>query len=269
MNKQLSIIGCGWLGLPMAKHFIAEGYTIKGSTTSEAKLKSLEEANIKGYFMRLGENSISGNINACLKKSETLIINIPPGLRKNPNKNHVAEITHLIKAIEISDIKSVLYISSTSVFEDEAYFPIIGGYTKPNATSNSAKQLIEIEQMLQENRNFKTTILRFGGLFDAERHPAKYLAGKKDILNPYAPINLIHKRDCIAIISKIIKNNIWEVSLNASHPNHPNKKDYYVNYCIQNHMVLPEFNTTQKSKGKVIDTSNLVQLLDYSFEQAP
>ncbi len=163
----------------------------------------------------------------------------------------------------------MLYISSTSVFNDDTHFPEINHLTVPNATSDNAKQLIKIEKMLQNSPNFKTTILRFGGLFDEKRHPAKYLSGRKNILNSEAPINLIHKEDCIQIIATILKTNLWNVALNAVYPNHSNKKTYYSGYCKQQSITPPEFNASIKSKGKKVNSDKLVQLLNYTFKQTP
>ena len=49
MNKNISIIGCGWLGFPLAKHLIRLGYHIKGSTTSKDKLTKLESEGIEAF----------------------------------------------------------------------------------------------------------------------------------------------------------------------------------------------------------------------------
>lgn len=269
LKKQISVIGCGWLGLPLAIHLQNQGYKIKGSTTSKEKLETLNKASIMGFIIHINERGVSGNVTGFLSGSDTVIINIPPGLRKNPNKNHVSEIKHLIDILDKQSVKNILYISSISVFKNKEIFPVIKADIAPNATSNSSKQLIEIEDMLLQNTNFNTTILRFGGLFDAQRHPSKYLSGKKNVLNPDAPINLIHKEDCIAIITSIIKNNHWNKVLNVAYPKHPTKKEYYISYCKQHNLSLPEFNSSEKSKGKIIDSTKLVQLLNYNFEQAP
>lgn len=268
MKKQICIIGCGWLGLPLAKNLVNKGYKVKGSTTSEEKLIAISDANIEAFCIKLSEDGITGNYTDFLKGSETVIINIPPGLRKNPDKNHVGEIQHLVNAIETQNIKNVIYISSTSVFEDEAHFPIINADSEPNAISNSSKQLIAIEHLLKKNITFNTTIIRFGGLFDVQRHPAKYLAGRTNLSNPDAPVNLIHKEDCINIITLILRNNIWNETFNAAHPNHPTKKEYYTNYCKQHQLDLPQYNTSEKSKGKIIEGTKVEQLLNYSFKQA-
>ncbi len=268
MKGQISIIGCGWFGFPLARTLIDNGYKVKGSTTSVDKLKILKEANIDGFLIRLQPEGISGNYKDFLSGSDTIVVNIPPGLRKNPDKDHVLEIQYLIKVIEEQGISNVIYISSTSVFKDEGHFPLIQHNSKPNGTSNSAQQLIAIERILQDHMAFNTTIIRFGGLIDAERHPAKYLSGRQNIQNPDAPINLIHKDDCIAIISKVIENNLWNLALNAASPQHPTKNNYYTAYCKQYNLPAPQFSFETKSKGKIIDSSKLEQLLNYSFQHS-
>lgn len=267
LKKQISIIGCGWLGFPLAKTLIENVYTVKGSTTSKDKLKTLRNYGIEAYLVALNEDKITGNYIDFLKGSKSVVINIPPGLRKHPNKNHVDEIQHLVNAIESQNIKNIIYVSSTSVFKDETNFPIINADAVPNATSHNGKQLITIENMLKANTNFNTTIIRFGGLFDVQRHPAKYLAGRANLSNPDAPVNLIHKQDCVNIISLILKNNVWNQVFNAAYPYHPTKKDYYTAYCKQHQLDLPNFNLSEKSKGKIVDSTKLEQLLNYTFKQ--
>ncbi|NNE32051.1 MAG: NAD(P)H-binding protein [Winogradskyella sp.] len=269
MKPNISIIGCGWLGLPLAAYLVKKGYNIKGSTTSKQKLVLLAKHHIQPYVLTLHEQGITGDFNGLLSGSEIAIINIPPGLRKQPNKDHVKEIENLLKAIDTSAIKKIIYISSTSVFKDTVDFPVITAQQKPNSTDGKAKQLIAIEQLLSHRSNFDTTILRFGGLFDEERHPAKYLSGRSHISNPEAPINLIHKNDCIHIIARLIEYDLFNTVLNAVYPQHPTKMDYYITYCESNNLEVPAFNTTQKSKGKIVESSKLVQLLDYTFQKAP
>jgi len=269
LNKQISIIGCGWLGLPLAKQLLLQGYVVKGSTTSSAKVSIIKEAGIQAYHLQLRETHISGDIGGFLDGSDIVIINIPPGLRKNPTKNHVAEMEHLLKAIKGSSIAHILYVSSISVFEDDADFPVIKNSSIPNASSNSAQQLIAIEKRVRANSNTNNSILRFSGLIDEKRHPGKRLAGRTGLKNPEAPINLIHKQDCITIISKLIEQHIWGRVLNASYPYHPSKKDYYAAYSKSNLLPLPSYDHSQSSKGKVIDNLELEQLLHLSLLHRP
>ena len=106
---------------------------------------------------------------------------------------------------EKSEIKKVLFVSSTSVYRD--VFPIeeITEETPTNPETESGKQLVEVEQLLLNNPYFQTIVLRFGGLIGEDRHPIKYLAGKENVENPDGPINFIHQEDCIGIILEILE----------------------------------------------------------------
>ena len=265
-KTQISILGCGWLGLPLAQSLIKNGYHVKGSTTSKNKKLELQNKGIEPFLIHLSEELVEGNIEGFLKKSELLIINIPPGLRKNPKKNHVSEIEQFVHHIEKSEVKRVLYISSTSVFKDDVDYPIITHNTLPNATSNSAKQLIQIENLLRINSSFTSTILRFSGLIGNDRHPGKILSGRKNISNGKAPVNLVHRDDCLSIITRLIEKHIWDEDFNASYPSHPIKEDYYTKYCEKNNLEIPKFDNKATSKGKIIDSSKLAQLLKYEYK---
>ena len=269
LNSQISILGCGWLGLDLAKILIAKNYAIKGSTTSTNKIEKLKFCKIEPYIIRLKEDEIEGDYSGFLARSEVLVINIPPGLRRNSNKNHVEEIKQLIPHVEKSSIQKVIFVSSISVFKNEKHFPKIKATTLPNSESNNGKQLIEIENLLSKNSNFETTILRLGGLFDEVRHPGRYLSGKQNVKNPEAPINLIHKADVIAIITALLEQNISSIKLNAVFPKHTKKYCYYEAFSKAHNLEVPSFDFSEESKGKFVDTIELVQLLNYTFKMTP
>ncbi len=264
-TTKISILGTGWLGLPLAQTLVAQGNRIKGATTSENKLDTLQQEGIQPYQIALTEKDPEGPIACFLEGSEILIINIPPGLRRNPNGNFIAKIENLIPHIEQSTIERVLFISSTSVFADQEDFPIITSETLPNATSNTGKQLIAVEQLLHNNTNFDTTVLRFAGLYDERRHPATMLSKRKGIKNPNAPVNLIHLDDCLGIIQRIIQTQNWNITYNAASPTHPPKAEYYSSICTQMGIPTPDYDFNTLSKGKVIDANPLVDLLAYTF----
>jgi len=268
MKTQISILGTGWLGLPLAQELLHENYWIKGATTSENKLNNLKDKGILPYLIEVTEQGPIGTVDSFLAGSTILIINIPPGLRKNPESNFVAKIEQLLPNIEKSTIKKVLFISSTSVFSDLEDFPLITSETTANASSNAGKQLIATEQLLQSQQTFDTTILRFAGLFDSRRHPATLLSKRKNIKNPLAPANLIHREDCIGIIKKIIATDSWNQIFNASSPDHPPKSEYYTAICKQMGLPLPDYDYDTISKGKRINADAIKKVLGYRFQQS-
>jgi len=270
--KKISILGCGWLGLPLAKSLIAKRrYFVNGSTTSENKLSILKDAGINPFLVALESESISETINDFLAESEILIIDIPPKLRGNipetsasSRKVFVEKIENLIPFIEKSTIKKVLFVSSTSVYGDEN--GIITEETIPNPETESGKQLLLAEALLQKNQNFETTILRFGGLIGEDRHPVKFLAGKENLENPDAPVNLIHQNDCIEIIEAIIQQSKWNEVFNAAAPFHPTRQEYYTQKAKEQNLILPKFSSEKSNITKVISSKKVENILKYQFK---
>ena len=260
---QISILGCGWLGLPLAKALLEKGFAINGSTTSNEKLAVLKNSGIQPYLIALSEDKTSGNLKGFLENSKILIIDVPPKLRGSEKDNFVSKIKNVIPFIEKSAVEKVLFISSTSVYAEDNL--VITEETELNPDTESGKQLVQAEQLLQSNLKFKTTILRFGGLIGEDRHPIKFLSGRKNIENPNAPINLIHQEDCIGIVEKIITLDCWNETFNAATPFHPSRKEYYTQKAIEFELALPEFNSENSTFGKTIVSSRVETILGYTF----
>ena len=276
MNKKISILGCGWLGLPLAKSLLAKGYEVKGSTTSESKLEVFKNAGISPFQIQLDTHQIIGNMEDFLKETNVLVIDIPPGLRRETSTSNemtfVNKIKNLIPFIEKSGFQKVIFVSSTSVYGDD--FPIveITEETKPNPDTESGKQLVITETLLQSNSNFKTTVIRFGGLLGEDRHPVKFLAGRANVENPDAPINMIQREDCIGVIEKALEfaqddNWEWNQTFNAVAPQHPTRKAYYHKKAEILNLPLPTFAEDSESKGKIISSKKVERILGYSFQK--
>lgn len=276
MNKKISILGCGWLGLPLAKSLLAKGYEVKGSTTSESKLEVFKNAGISPFQIQLDTHQIIGNMEDFLKETNVLVIDIPPGLRRETSTSNemtfVNKIKNLIPFIEKSGFQKVIFVSSTSVYGDD--FPIveITEETQPNPDTESGKQLVIAETLLQSNPHFKTTVIRFGGLLGEDRHPVKFLAGRTNVENPNAPVNMIQREDCIGIIEKSLDfarddNWEWNQTFNAVAPQHPTRKAYYHKKAEIFNLPLPTFAENSESKGKIISSKKVETILGYSFQK--
>jgi nucleoside-diphosphate-sugar epimerase len=264
---QISILGCGWLGLPLAKTLVENDFSVKGSTTSVEKLFVLENLGIQPYLIALSEDKTVGDLSNFLENSKILLIDVPPKLRGSATENFVSKIKNVIPFIEKSTVENVIFISSTSVYGDTSTALSVTEETKTCPDTESGKQLVQAEQLLQSNSNFKTTILRFGGLIGEDRHPIKFLAGRKNIDNPNAPINLIHQEDCIEIILGILELASWNETFNAVTPFHPSRKEYYTQKAIDLNLDLPEFNAENLSFGKTILSDKVVKVLGYTFKK--
>lgn len=260
---QISILGCGWLGLPLAKALVQNRFNVKGSTTSIAKKSILQSVGIEPFIIQLEEEKISESVADFLANSQILIVNIPPKLRGGSTENFVSKIATLVPFIEKSTIEKVLFVSSTSVYGENN--ELVTEETPLNPDSEGGRQLAIVEKLLQKNTYFETTILRFGGLIGEDRNPVRFLSGRENIENPDAPINLIHQDDCIGIIEKIIALNSWKETYNAVAPFHPTRKEYYTQKAADLNLALPKFAALNTIVGKTILSEKLPQFLQYSF----
>ena len=66
MNSNIGILGCGWLGLPLASTMVKNKYSVHGSTTSQDKIEALKEKGITPYLIKLSENGITYEITGFL-----------------------------------------------------------------------------------------------------------------------------------------------------------------------------------------------------------
>jgi len=265
----ISILGCGWLGFPLGQSLLSLGHTIKGSTTSDGKYEILKKNGIVPFLISIPE-TLNNPENDPFFESDVLFLNIPPG-RGNPNvTSQYPEKIHSIRdKIETSNqetsIKKVIFASSTSIYPTKE-----GVFSEEDADlSNTARPsgtaVLKAEQLLLESSNFETIVLRFGGLYGYNRHPVRYLAGKKNLPAPLKPVNLIHQDDCIQIVKKIIEDKIPSGVFNAVSDGHPPRKTLYQSAANHFNVDSPTFDHSDESINRIISNEKLKKELGYSF----
>lgn len=261
----ISILGCGWLGLPLGKYLISKGFTVNGSVTDTDKFGLLHDAGISPYRIVLNE-TVAIVVDKTFFDCDVLIIAIPPRRTCHIERIFPATIAQSIPFILQSGLAKVLFISSTSVYPDKNQLAKEDNTLVPDKESGRA--LLLSENLLNSLTDFQTTILRFGGLIGADRNPARFLL-KSSVPVPNSPVNLIHQDDCIGIISAIIEQDLWGETLNACSPEHPLKKDFYGRAAQISG--LPEPLISEKPEAyKLVDSSKLIRLLNYRFKyQSP
>lgn len=261
--KTISILGCGWLGLPLAKRLIDKSYNIKGSTRSFGQLSLLGASGIEPYYISLNPYMIGRSIRDFLA-SDTLIINFPPERRDDIVTYHEAQIKSLITELWLSPVQNVIFVSSTSVYPDLNRRVSEEDSVSPDKMSGKA--LLSVEQILQTEERFKTTVLRFGGLIGYDRKPGRFLSGRKGLAGGDSPVNLIHRDDCIEIIQKIIEKGVWGETFNACADMHPKRKDYYSRQAAVGGFDPPSFNNGKNSGYKIVSSDKLKSRLGYEFK---
>jgi len=246
--KTISILSCGWLGESLAIDLLQKGRRVKGSTTSLDKKERLSEKGIEAYKLRFED--LNNDMLAFLN-SDILVMNL--------TIKGIELYKQFLPLLEQSTIQKLILISSTGVYKNSE---------KPVDENSdlSESPWVAIENLMKDNENYQTTILRFSGLFGGNRKPGNFLSGKK-VKNAEAPVNLIHRDDCIQIINEIIKQNVWEECFNCTADTHPSKKEFYTKAADVIGVDRPLFDEEEgiNTSFKLITNDKLKRRLNYEF----
>ncbi len=266
MSKTIAIAGMGWLGLPLAQRLKTLGYHVKGSVTQLEKATMLQQNGLEVFQVTITEDGVQGSARGFLKNADVIIVMIPPGLRRNTGSDYVLKMSHFLAEIEQAKIANCIFVSSISVYGDDQGLVTEKDIPKPE--NEAGRQIFQTEQLFFTS-TCKTSILRFGGLFGGSRQPARYLAGRENLNGADAPVNLIHRNDCIGIIAEIIKQDAYGHIFNAVHPDHPVKADYYTQKTKDLRLEAPNFSKPDGTElYKQINSVNLTDILAYSFKNS-
>ena len=262
LSKTISILGCGWLGLPLGNTLVKIGFEVKGSTTSPSKIDLLKSNTIEPFLVDLTDEKTLPNIPAFLN-SDILIISFPPGIRSGNGAGYIKQINALAGFISRSPVKNILFVSSTSVYPDLNKI-ITEEYKMPE--NEALPILIQAENIIQEACPGQVTIIRFSGLVGGNRHPGRFFAGKTQVANPEAPVNLIHLDDCLRIMTEIITQEKWGNIYNACADEHPSRQVFYTTATKALHLTPPEFmKPSPQDSFKIISNAKLKTDLNYQF----
>lgn len=264
MNEKsiISLLGCGWLGFPLATCLISRGYDVKTSTTSTEKLDILTGAGIDSYLVQFSGGAPAPDLKKILDAG-TLIITIPPG-RKAPGgfDSYRQMIQTVCKQVPASAISRIVFISSTSVYPDTNTTLDEDADIAP--ATESGKLMAETEALLAL-LPVKVIILRLAGLIGPQRMPGKFFSGKTKIPNGLAPVNLIHRDDVIGVVQRLIENEDASGIYNACAPSHPTRNEFYTLAAQKEDLTLPDF-TLEKTHWKIVASKRVEKELGFKFE---
>ncbi len=261
----IGIIGCGWLGLPLAKALIKEEFTVYGSTTSDSTYTTLTESNIHPCKLLIDDKHRITCSDPDIFSSDIIIITLPFKRSFSEPQDYVLQLKALLSTIEERNrCHSVLFTSSTSIY------PLNNGIVTedtPIEPKNPRQQaLLDVEQYLLSLSSIDTCILRCGGMYGNDRHIGNFLSGKKVKGNGQEPVNLIHLYDLIGIITLIVKRPIKNSIYNLVSTDHPSKSDLYHFHCIKNGISPPTFTDTSCASFKIVSNHKILQSYSYSLK---
>ena len=225
------------------------GHNVKASTTSPHRLPELTSLGATPFIIDIG--STTDSIQSFLQ-AEVLIINIP--------SKDIDSFRHLAQEIEQSPIKNMVFVSSTSVYDNTNTT-----IAESDGLESAQSPLLMIENLLKRCSRTQTTVVRFGGLIGYSRHPGKFFRQGRRVRHPDSRVNLIHRDDCIGIIRHIIDQEVWGEVFNCCADTHPTKRAFYTQATESIGEPAPEFEESATNPFKIISNQKVKDCLNYRF----
>ncbi len=259
----VAVLGCGWLGLPLAKHLLAQGHRVLGTTTSPEQLPLLAAIGVEAELLRLGPDFSADDearLTKLLSRAAILILNVPPRAATAGGYPQLLRPVH--RAVVAARMQAVLFVSTTGVYPDE---PRLMRETDAISTRDAASDVLRTEgHFVPRYGQWQSTVVRLGGLIGPGRAPGRFLAGRRNLPQGDAPTNLLHLTDAVGVLSTIVGQGIWGHTLNACAEFHPLRRDFYPAAAAYLGLEPPTFQL-DSSTGKTIDSSRLRSLVPYQF----
>jgi len=261
---KISIIGLGWLGLPLARSLQKKGFSVIGSTTSSEKKERISENGVLVIQMELAPLPIGIGFTK-LFEADIMIITIPPKSQQQPGNLYLEQLKYLKEMISKSEVKKVIFISSTGIYPEstksEPYSESDFIFLENTGNQNQFRA----ESLFKNESTFKATIIRFGGLMGENRIPGKYFSGKENVIG-HTKVNFIHQEDAVRLIEWVITTELWGKIFNGVAPIHSLRKDIYEKNAAQYGLIAPKSYSLEIVEGNRLISSDKIISTGFEFK---
>jgi len=271
IDTDVSILGCGWLGRPLARRLVEHDLHVRGSTTTPEKIDALRRDGIEPHHLVL-DPDFSGEDPTPFFRSSILVLNVPPPRGTDDVRAyHRRQIDAVRAAASEGAVEWILFASSTGVYPNvertvtEADQPPGAPDALPGARRPTGEALLDVEARLMDDDRFATTVVRFGGLYGDGRHPGRFLAGRANVSRPEAPVNLIHQDDCVALLLTLLEQDVRDDVFNACADAHPTRRAIYTRAAEVLGLDPPTFDESDTTTGKIVDNQKIKAHTGYQF----
>lgn len=242
----IGILGAGWLGKPLAHFLQNSNHKVKVSVRSTEKQNELLNQGLKTYLLHIKDDNIYGNL-SFFEAIDVLIVSLTPQATEVFNR--------LISQIIGYQIPHVILFSSTGIYSD---CEGVVTETTPLKTNKPKVALLKaIEELFLQKNEFKTTVLRLGGLIGSDRHPVYYLAKKEVITSGNEPVNILYQNTLLTIVVHLLKTNMPRTVFNVTEKDHRSKEAFYSEAAKKSGLTLPPFLPSAHPKNRVVSSEKI------------
>ena len=261
--KAVLILGCGWLGAPLGRQLVRNGYKVIGSVRRKSQFSLLEDKGIVPLILEVGAPLLESS-DRKLKSinPEVLVIAYPLKAKTMSGTAYEEHIQWISDNVNFQSLQQVVLTSSTSVYPDGR-----GMMDETNEYTPEGSGLIQLnyEEGLRKLFGKKLVVLRLAGLIGGDRQPGRFLAGKKRLPNAHSPVNLVNREDVLTAFQKVIDEGLNNEVFNICSNEHPSRKVYYTKQAEVLGLEAPEFSDVQVENPKIIENRKVKEQLGIDF----
>jgi|688.fasta_scaffold14838_9 nucleoside-diphosphate-sugar epimerase len=257
-EKQVFVLGAGFIGKPLAINLEQLNYNVSVSIRNSENNASFTEQGIAVHNFQVGDAQVP-----IFSEIQTLVIAYPIGSRRMQIGDHLKQAQWIAEHFPKNQVKQVILTSSTSVYPDG-----MGEVDENCAARPTDHGLIQLEyeEALCGFYGAKLVVLRLAGLIGKNRHPGRFLAGKKDVSFGSSPINMVHQGDVVRFIVELITRQITVPIINLCHDDHLPKHIYYRAASKALNLEPPTFSAQTLERPKLVNNTLSRSLFGFEYE---
>ncbi len=263
--KKVAIVGLGWLGMPLAMALSARGWQVSGSKTSPDGVDAARRCGIDAVQLVLTpELECEAEDLETLMAVDALVVTLPASRTVQGGADYLQAVQNVVDSALANNVPRIIFTSSSSVYGAGE------GVMKENSALQpetvAGKTLVQLENWLHDLPGTSVDIVRLAGLVGPNRHPGRFLAGKKGLENGGHAVNLVHLDDVVEAITLLLRTPKGGHVYNLCAAKHPSRDEFYPFVSKQLGLQPPTFAAeAQRSGGKVIDGSKICHELGFEY----
>ncbi|MEW4488277.1 SDR family oxidoreductase [Thalassoglobus sp. JC818] len=263
------IIGCGYVGLPVAQRWCEDSWKVTALTRSETHRKE---------FTEVGIESVIGNVLdreslRALPEADICLYSVGYDRSADDSKRdvYVQGLRNVLNEIS-GRIPRCIYISSTSVYGQQDG-EIVNEDSDCDPETEGGRICLAAEELVRnwsDQADHSSTILRLAGIYGPGR-----LIGRRAQLesqqtlpgNPQAWLNLVHRTDIVEAIHKIATSASARDLYVLSDGTPTRRIDFYSELARQLGTHAPVMGPPQETElGKRVDPSRIIEDFDFALQ---